>query len=311
MRLVSHLVRGAARPGVLVPAPDGDRVLDLGPALPGRSVLDVLADPAVRAAAQAALDAARPADLLDRAAVRLLPPVHPGTVYAVGHNYVGHLGRDADPAQRPAHPNVFVKTPNTLGGPDDPVVLPPAAHEVDYEGEIAVVLARRAHRVPLDEAEACIGGLTLYDDVSARDWQRRTSQWALGKCADGFGPLGPAVVTTDEALPLAGRELTVERDGVVTARASTDDMVFSPAFLVHHLSQLLTLEPGDVIATGTPAKLPEAADAHRPLRHGDTVTVRVTGLGALTTTFVDPPASPGARTADEPTPTRTTTGGLP
>lgn len=301
MRLVSHLVGGAVHPGALVAGPDGDRLLDLAAVLPGSSVVDVLRDPATRAAAQAAVDAADPADLAGTAAVRLAPPVRPGKVLCLGHNYAGHLGRDRAADDVPEFPNVFVKTPNTLSGPHDAVVLPPAAAHVDYEGEIAVVVGRRARRVPLADAEAHVGGLTLFDDVSARDWQHRTSQWTLGKCADGFGQLGPAVVTADEALPVTGRELTVERDGVVTVRASTDAMAFSPAFLIHHLSQVLTLEPGDVIATGTPARLPEAAAAHRPLRHGDAVTISVTGLGSLTTTFVDgPPPSPRTETPGGP-----------
>lgn len=301
MRLVTHHAGGTARPGALLAGPAGDRLLDLGPVLPGRTVVDVLRDPAVRAAAQAAVDAADPGALPDAAAVRLAPPVRPGKILCLGHSYSGHLGRGRAPDDVPAFPDVFVKTPNTLCGPHDPVVLPPAAQHVDYEGEVAVVVGRTAHRVPLDGAEAYVGGLTLFDDVSARDWQSLTSQWTLGKCADGFGQLGPAVVTADEALPITGRELTVERDGVVTVRSSTDALVFSPAFLVHHLSQVLTLEPGDVIATGTPAKLPGAAAAHVPLRHGDAVTIAVTGLGSLTTTFVDgPPPAPRPDTPGGP-----------
>lgn len=300
MRLVRHLLDGRARPGAVLTLPDApgdDRLLDLAPVLPGRCVVDLLGDPALLAVARSAVDAADPVTLPRTAEVRLAPPVVPGTILCVGHNYAGHLGRGVPEDVPPTDPNIFVKTPNTLSGPHDAVVLPPAARAVDYEGEIAVVLGRRAHRVPLDQAGSYIGGLTLFDDVSARDWQSRTSQWTLGKCGDGFGQLGPAVVTADEALPIGGRELTVERDGVVTVQACTDQMVFSPAFLVHHLSQVMTLEPGDVIATGTPAKSPSAAAEHVPMRHGDSVTITVTGLGSLTTTFVADPSvgtcSPG------------------
>lgn len=301
MRLVSHHAGDAVHPGALVAGPGGDRLLDFAPVLPGRGVVDVLRDPALHAAAQAAVDAADPAGLPDASAVRLAPPVRPGKILCLGHSYAGHLGRGRAPDDVREVPNVFVKTPNTLCGPHDPVVLPPAVRHADYEGEIAVVVGRRAHRVALADADAHVGGLTLFDDVSARDWQSRTSQWTLGKCVDGFGQLGPAVVTADEALPITGRELTVERDGVVTVRSSTDALVFSPAFLIHHLSQVLTLEPGDVIATGTPAKLPQAAAAHAPLRHGDAVTITVTGLGSLTTTFVDgPPSAPRPDTPGGP-----------
>nr|WP_247600749.1 fumarylacetoacetate hydrolase family protein [Cellulomonas hominis] len=294
--MVRHVLDGATRPGAVLPgpdAPDDDRLLDLAPVVPGHDVVDLLRDPTLLDQARSAAATVDPATLPLLADARLAPPVVPGAILCIGHNYTGHLGIGVPDEDRPTGPNVFVKTPNTLSGPHDAVVIPAASNAVDYEGEIAVVIGRRAHRVPLAEAEACIGGLTLFDDVSARDWQQRTSQWTLGKCADGFGQLGPAVVTADEALPLTGRELTVERDGVVTAHASTDQMVFSPAFLVHHLSQVMTLEPGDVIATGTPAKTAAVAATHVPMRHGDAVTISVTGLGSLTTTFVDdvPPST--------------------
>lgn len=184
-----------------------------------------------------------------------------------------------------------MKTANTLGGPNDPVVVPAVADDVDYEGEIAVVIGRRAHAVSEQEALSYVAGFTLLNDVSDRAWQRRQSQWALGKCFDGFAPLGPWLVTADEIDP---QDLLVEvvRDGEVTVSQSTATTIFSVAFVVHHLSQVLTLEPGDVISTGTPQKLPAAQSAHRPLAPGDAVTVRVTGIGQLTTTFIAPPGEP-------------------
>jgi 2-keto-4-pentenoate hydratase/2-oxohepta-3-ene-1,7-dioic acid hydratase in catechol pathway len=133
-----------------------------------------------------------------------------------------------------------------------------------------------------------VAGYTVLNDVSDRSWQRKQSQWALGKCFDGFAPLGPWLVTADEVDP---QDLLVEvvRDGVVTVSQSTATTIFSVAFVVHHLSQVMTLEPGDVVSTGTPQKLPDAQEAHRPLAPGDAVTVRISGLGELTTTFVAPP----------------------
>ncbi len=287
MRLVSIAVDGAERPGAVVTGSDGtDRVLDLAAVVGGRPLAEVLADGEVLAAVRDAADRADPTDLPALGSVRLAPPVRPGTILCLGYNYRGHL--EGEPDEVPVHPNVFVKTPNVVAAPGDPVVLPPATSQVDYEGEIAVVIGRRAHRVSEADAMAHVAGFTLFNDVSDRDWQSRTSQWALGKCIDGFGPLGPWVVTTDEAPELAGRTMEVERDGVVTVRASTDAMVFGVPFLVHHLSQVVTLEPGDLISTGTPARAPEAQAVHRPIAPGDTVTVRVTGLGELTTTFVSP-----------------------
>ncbi len=137
-----------------------------------------------------------------------------------------------------------------------------------------------------------VAGYTLFNDVTARDWQRRTSQWALGKSFDTFGPLGPWIVTSDAVADPHDLLVEVVRDGVVTVSQSTSTMVFSMAFLVHHLSQVMTLDAGDVISTGSPQKLATVQDAHTPLAPGDAVTIRVAGIGELTTSFL---ASGGRR----------------
>src|SRR5690606_14474803 len=183
---------------------------------------------------------------------------------------------------------------NTIGGPDDAVAIPDAALDVDYEGELALVIARRAKEVPLEEALEYVGGYTILNDVSDRAWQRRQSQWALGKCFDGFAPLGPWVVTPDEVGDPQQLDVEVERDGVVTVAQSTSTTIFSAAYVVHYLSQTMTLEPGDVISTGTPQKLPAAQEAHRALVPGDAVTVRISRIGQLTTRFTAS-ADAGAR----------------
>lgn len=293
MRLVTFDADGGRmRPGAMVPTDRGDAVLDLG-AAGVRDVVELLAAPPERFAEVRAVVATAPAEALrPLGTVRLGPPVTPRTIWCLGYNYRGHVPDGTDPARDdPEFPDVFVKTANVLRGPDDPVVLPPAAQHVDYEGEIAVVVGARAHRVPLARAMDHVAGYVLFNDVSSRDWQARTSQWELGKCFDGFGPLGPWIVTADELADIDDQVLEVERDGVVTVRQNTSTMVFDVASLVHYLSQVATLEPGDVISTGTPQKLPEAAAAHRPLAHGDAVTVRAPALGELTTTFVDPEAT--------------------
>jgi 2-keto-4-pentenoate hydratase/2-oxohepta-3-ene-1,7-dioic acid hydratase in catechol pathway len=282
MRLLSYHADGQERPGAVVP---GDRVLDLGPIAAGASLAQILTDDTALAAVRAAVAQADPATLPRLADVRLAPPVRPGKILCLGYNYQGHVEAGSAP-QAPPYPNVFVKTPNTICGPCEPVVMPRAATEVDYEGEIAVVIGRLARDVTEADAMAHVAGYTLFNDVSDRGWQQRASQWTLGKCIDGFGPLGPWIVTTDEVPDLPGRELVVERDGVVTVRSSTDAMFYGVAFLVHYLSQVVTLLPGDIISTGTPARSDHAQAAHKPLAHGDTVTIRATGLGELTTTFV-------------------------
>ncbi|APF34121.1 fumarylacetoacetate hydrolase family protein [Microbacterium paludicola] len=290
MRLVRYRAaravdtEGAVRSGAVVAVDGIDRVVDLGPA----TLTDLLA------ADRDALDrAAARADLADPAlsSVRLEAPVRPGKILCLGYNYRGHVPDGVDPtADDPAFPDVFVKTLNTLGGPTDPVIVPAVADDVDYEGEVAVVIGRRAKDVDEAAALAHVAGYTILNDVSDRSWQRRQSQWAMGKCFDGFAPLGPWLVTSDEAGDPQDMLVEVVRDGIVTVSQSTATTIFSVARVVSYLSSVMTLEPGDVISTGTPQKLPDAQAAHRPLRPGDAVTVRIERLGELTTTFIGGPA---------------------
>jgi len=273
----------APRPGALVDG--GAAVVDLTGITP--SVAALLADDALLSAAA---DAVADREHHPRDAVRLLPPVSPGAVLCLGYNYRGHTSADptAPELDDPEHPDVFVKTRNVLRGADESVELPIGPTEIDYEGEIAIVIGRRAKHVSREDAHRYIGGLTLFNDVSARDWQNRTSQWTLGKSVDGFGPLGPAVVTLDEVGSLDDLLVEVVRDGEVTVSQSTATMVFPIEEIVHRLSQVMTLEPGDVIASGTPQKLPSAFTTHRALADGDAVTIRVGRIGELTTVFTAP-----------------------
>lgn len=285
MRLVSYRAPGGVRPGAVVGAFGEDRLLDLGAI--ATDVVSIVSDENALAAARRAVAETDAASLpvLDRSA--LLAPVVPGKILCLGYNYRGHVPDGADPTSNdPEFPDVFVKTPNTLGGPNEAVVIPPGATDVDYEGEVAVVIGRRAQRVSAEEALDHVGGYTILNDVSDRAWQRRQSQWALGKCSDGFAPLGPWVVTPDEVRDPQDLLVEVVRDGVVTVSQSTSTTIFSVAFVIHHLSQVMTLEPGDVVSTGTPQKLPDAQEAHRPLVAGDAVTVRISRIGELTTRFV-------------------------
>lgn len=180
---------------------------------------------------------------------------------------------------------MFLKGANVLRGPDEPVDIPSQSEHVDYEGEIALVIGKTARNVSEQDALDHVAGYTLFDDITARDWQDRTSQWTLGKNFDGFGPLGPAVVTPDEIDDIGDLTVEVVREGEVTVSQSTSTLIFPFPRLIHYVSQAITLEPGDIISTGTPQKLPEAGEKHRPLAPGDQVTVRVAGMGELTTTF--------------------------
>lgn len=274
MRLVTFAGPGGVpRPGALV---DGG-VLDLlavDPDGPATLVEALGAGPGVRAA----VADPDPAHVLPRESVRLLAPVpRPGTILCVGYNYRGHTAQDD-----PEFPDVFTKPASAVVGPQDDVLLPRASTEVDYEAELAVVIGRTAHDVTEADALGHVGGYTVLNDVSARDWQRRSSQWVLGKAFDTFAPLGPAVVTPDEVPD--PQDLTVEArvNGSLTLSGSTRDQVFGVARLVSYLSQVVTLRPGDVIATGSPQKLPHVLDrGPRWLRPGDVVEITVSGVGTL------------------------------
>jgi len=284
VRLVTYAQPDGELAGAVVASSDGDRLVSLAPF----SLLEIIQDATALAAARVTVEraAVSPEALPRLADARLMAPVRPGKILCLGYNYRGHVAAGEDPtAGDPVYPDVFVKTPNVLGAPGDPVLLPVASRDVDYEGEIAIVIGRRAHSVSVESALDHVAGYTLFNDVSDRHWQGRSSQWELGKCFDGFGPLGPELITADAVPDPQDLLVEVVRDGVVTVSQSTDTMIFSMAFIVHYLSQVMTLEPGDVISTGTPQKLPEALDAHRPLSHGDAVTIRVAGLGELTTSF--------------------------
>jgi len=289
MRLVTYAHPAGDRPGAVIAAEGGDRLLDLSGVAPG--VVQIVADDAALSAARAAVDgaAAASAHLPLLADAELRAPVRPGAIVCLGYNYRGHVPAGEDPtAGDPEFPDVFVKTPNVLAAPGDAVLIPAVSTHVDYEGEIALVIGRRAHAVPLESAMEHVAGYALFNDVSDRDWQGRQSQWALGKCFDGFGPLGPELVTADEIADPHDLLVEVVRDGEVTVSQSTSTMIFSFAYVVHYLSQVMTLEPGDIVSTGTPQKLPAALESHRPLANGDAVTVRVGGIGELTTRFIDP-----------------------
>lgn len=290
MRIVNFADAGIQpRAGVLVNSPEGDRVLALD-----CTVEELLTADTALATARSGAERADTRNLPLLSEVALLPPVRPRVILCLGYNYRGHVPAGADAADPdPMFPNVFVKTPNTVIGPREDVVLPNASAHTDYEGEIAIVIGRRAHAVPLATASEHIAGYTLFNDVSSRDWQDRSSQWELGKCFDGFGPLGPWIVTADEVPDPHDLLVEVVRDGRVTVSQSTSTLVFRMEYLVHYLSQVMALEPGDIISTGSPQKLPEALVAHRPLAHGDSVTIRVAGLGELTTRFVDRTPSKG------------------
>jgi acylpyruvate hydrolase len=202
--------------------------------------------------------------------------VDPDKIICVGLNYRAHIlegGRDI-----PTHPTLFAKYASALIGAHDDIALPPESEAVDWEAELAVIIGRRARRVSVDAASDYIAGYAVLNDVSMRDWQWRTSEWLPGKTWEHATPLGPWLVTTDEAGESAW-DISCEVNGEQMQKANTGDLVFGPYALVSYISTILTLLPGDVIATGTPGGVGFARTPPRFLADGDVVVTRIAGLG--------------------------------
>ena len=211
---------------------------------------------------------------------RLLAPVEPGKVVAIGLNYMDHIRESG--VEPPKVPLVFAKFPSSITGPQDPIRLPQElTQRVDWEVELAVVIGSRARNVAREDALAHVDGYTVANDVSARDLQFSDGQWVRGKSLDTFCPLGPVVVTADEIPDPQGLRLTTRVNGELVQDATTDLMVFDVATLISFCSHSFTLEPGDVLLTGTPWGCGEFMDPKRSLAPGDVVECEIEGIGAL------------------------------
>lgn len=205
------------------------------------------------------------------AAAKLLPPVVPSKIVCIGRNYRDHaaeLGNEV-----PKEPLLFLKAPSSIIGPGDAIRIPPQSQRVDFEGELAVVMGRRAARIgPDEDVREYIRGYTIVNDVTARDLQKSDGQWSRAKGFDTFCPMGPFV--TDEIDPAAGLEVTTRLNGEVKQHGTTRDLIFDIAALLRHITAAMTLLPGDLIPTGTPAGV-------APMLPGDIVEVSVEGIGTL------------------------------
>ena len=208
--------------------------------------------------------------------VKLLPPAAPSKIVCVGKNYVDHAAEMGGPP--PKEPILFLKPPSSITAPEDPVILPAISHRVDYEGEIAVVIGRRCRHLGANaEVRPYILGYTCFNDVTARDLQKLDGQWTRGKSFDTFCPFGP-VLETNAPSADAGVETFV--NGVKKQSARLAEMIFSVDVIIRFIAQVMTLEPGDLIATGTPAGI-------GPVVAGDVMEVSVTGIGTLRNPVVD------------------------
>ncbi|WP_336159678.1 fumarylacetoacetate hydrolase family protein [Amycolatopsis sp. VC5-11] len=216
-----------------------------------------------------------------------LAPVvpRPSKVVCVGHNYTNHIkemGREL-----PAYPTLFPKFADTLTGPADPIVKPPETDALDWEVELVVVVGKTVRRASEDEAAAAIAGFTVMNDVSVRDWQFRTVEWTQGKIWQSSTPVGPYVVTPDEVGGVRpALEVKTTVDGRVMQHDDTGTLLFDPVHLVQYISTIVQLNPGDLIATGTPAGVGHARDPKIYLTGGETVVTEVAGIGACVNQIV-------------------------
>ena len=258
MRLISYGTPAGPRVGAIE---DGETVRDAG---------SVLTSPSL----------GEPAGLLSD--LDLLPPVgRPGKIVCVGLNYRDHAAEANLPV--PSHPMIFAKFGSSLLKPGAPIVIPEISAEIDFEAELGVVIGRRATAVDESVALDYVFGYTCVNDVSARDLQRADGQFVRAKSLDTFCPTGPVVVTKDEVPDPQDLGIRCLLNGNVMQDSSTAEMIFSVASIVAFVSQAITLEPGDLIATGTPAGIGAARDPKVFLKHGDVVTVEIDRIGALTT----------------------------
>jgi len=211
--------------------------------------------------------------------VSFRPAVYPSKIMAIGRNYVDHAIEGG--SEPPAAPLIFNKLPNSLSAHNTPIVLHKISSQIDYEAELAVVIGRRATRVSEGEALDYVFGYTLINDVSARDLQFGDGQWVRGKSLDGFAPLGPFITTRDEIPDVQALKIEGRLNGEVMQSSNTSKMIFNVAYLVSYISQGITLEPGDVIATGTPDGVGIFRKPPVLLKAGDVFEVTIEGLGTL------------------------------
>jgi 2-keto-4-pentenoate hydratase/2-oxohepta-3-ene-1,7-dioic acid hydratase in catechol pathway len=284
MKLCTFEHAGATRVGSVV----NDEIVDLALAAPElpREMTALLAagSAALATAANAALRAKHRIPL---SAVRLAAPIlRPPKFLAIGLNYADHVAEAG--LETPSLPTVFNKQSTCVTGPNDPVHLPRVSAALDYEGELGFVIGKRCRHVPKGRAHEVIAGYLVVNDVSVRDWQLRIPTWTMGKSFDTHGPLGPWLTTADEIEP-SGLRLRTWVNGELRQDSNTKQLIFDCAAIVEHLSTAFTLEPGDVIATGTPGGVGIAMKPPKLLKVGDVMKVEIDGLGTLENPVVAEP----------------------
>lgn len=288
MKLVTYTFQGKTSVGKV----DGDQIVDLSKAYFGapETVLGILrgGEPVL-----SRLAAVRPQDTetFPLSDVKLEAPVqHPEKFLAIGLNYRDHVEEILKRGGKaPEHQMWFNKNVSCINGPYDPINLPKVSEALDYEGELGVVIGKRCKNVSEDEALQAVGGYLVINDVTCRDWQRKTTQWTLGKSFDTHGPIGPWLVTADEVPNPHALEMRLFVNGELRQKTSTGGMVYDIAAQISHLSSVMTLEPGDIIATGTCSGAGFGFTPPRFLQIGDVVRVEIDGIGHIENEVVAEP----------------------
>ena len=286
MKLATFTQAGSTRIGVVT----DDGIVDLSaaaPALPREmSAFLALGAPALAEASKAAGDDG--VRIPVSSVVLEAPVLRPPKFLAVGLNYADHVAEAG--LEIPKLPTVFNKQSTCVTGPHGKIHMPRVSQALDYEGELAFVIGRRCRHVPRERAHEVIAGYLVHDDVTVRDWQLRIPTWTMGKSFDTHGPIGPWIVTGDELGNPHGLRIRTSVNGDVRQDSNTKELIFDCFALVEHLSTAFTLEPGDVVATGTPSGVGIVMKPPRLLKVGDRVRVEIEGLGAIENEVVPEPA---------------------
>jgi 2-keto-4-pentenoate hydratase/2-oxohepta-3-ene-1,7-dioic acid hydratase in catechol pathway len=275
MKLAAFDAGAGPQIGVVI----GDSIAAIGaPA----SMIDLIATWSDR---KAELERALPtAEKRPLSSVRLLAPVpRPGKIFAIGLNYADHIAESK--VDTPAHQVWFTKAVTAVNGPFDPIEIPVSAPFVDYEVELVAIIGKRGRRISKADAPAHVFGYCVGNDVTERFWQHRTPQWSLGKSFDTHAPIGPWITTSDEAGDPHALDLRCSVNGQTRQSSNTRHLVFNLWDQIEHLSQAMTLEPGDLIFTGTPGGVGAAMDPRQFLKPGDTVRCEIDRLGAIEATM--------------------------
>ena len=268
----------------------GDKVIDLSKAAPDLPI-DMIGllegGESSLAKAKAAANNAADDAKVDMSSVKLLVPIaRPGKIVCIGRNYAAHAAEGG--AETPTYPEVFYRGSTTLIAQGEPIIRPKCSDKLDFEAELVVVIGKLAKHVAEADAGAYIAGYSIFNEGTLRDYQRKSSQWTVGKNFDNTGPFGPEIVTSDE-VPEGAKGLRIQSrlNGQIMQDANTDDLVFTIHNLIYRLTECMTLEPGDIIVSGTPAGVGYARTPPVFMKPGDIIEIEVDGIGVLTNTIED------------------------